>query len=172
GREMFDLSEPQNANLNVFIELLKSALFALNGRFHIETRVNAIISELCMIYESQYKEYIASTDSIPVQILDFINKNFTSNITLDSIKDKFFVSKTTIIAIVKRITGMTFKQYITKLRLNMGKDLIESGNQNAQNAALLCGFNEYSAFYKAYKKMYQMPPSSQIKNKESYYPRV
>lgn len=171
GRQMiFDLTEPQNSNLNTMIELLKSALFSRSGRFHIETRVNAIISEMCMIYEYSYTEYIASTDSIPVQIVDFINKNYTSNITLDTIKDKFFVSKPTIIAIVKKITGDSFKQYLTKLRLKDGKHLLENSDLSATQIAQLCGFNEYSAFYKAFKKEYGYPPKEITRNQLYSFP--
>lgn len=168
--QVFNLLNPKNNNLNIMIELLKTSLFARSGRYHIETRVNAIISEMCMIYESEYTEYIESTDSIPAQIIDFINKNYTNNITLETISEKFFVSKPTILAVVKRITGFAFKKYLTKLRLETALKMLEVGDNTAHEIALLCGFNGYSAFYKAFKMNYGCSPNLIKKNKNQSFP--
>lgn len=167
---VFCLNSPQNNYLNTCIDLIKRALFAKSGRFHIEARIKTMISELCMIYESEYTEYIASTDSIPAQILDYINKNYTNSITLEVISEKFFVSKPTVLAVVKRMTGFAFKEYITKLRLETAVKMLKNGDQTAQKIASLCGFNEYSAFYKAFKKKYGYTPKQLIKNKQNSFP--
>lgn len=166
----FNLAKPHNNDLNLTIELLKSGLFAHSGRFHILARIYTIISEMCMIYESKYTEYIASTDSIPVQIIDYINKNYTNNITLDMISEKFFVSKPTILAVVKRITGFAFKEYLTNLRLDTAVKLLKTSEQTAQKVAILCGFNEYSAFYKAFRKKYGFSPKKLIKKNDDSFP--
>lgn len=169
-QRIFNLTQPRNSNLNVMIELLKSRLFAKSGRFHIETRVNAIISELCMIYESEYTEYVASTDSVPTQIIDYIRKHYMCDITLDMISEKFFVSKPTIIAIVKRFTGMSFKKYVTRLRLESAVKMFETGDQTALKISSLCGFSDYSSFYRAFKDFYGCTPKEKFKKTGSSFP--
>ncbi|MGN0114312.1 MAG: helix-turn-helix domain-containing protein [Acutalibacteraceae bacterium] len=166
------LNLPQFCSLKFYIESVQTALFAHCGRFSIESRVKALISELNLIYEANYKEYVAATDSIPAQIIDYIERHYLEPITLKDICNKFFVSKNTVNAIVKRMTGRTFKQHQQYLKLQTAKKLLVDGNHSASEVAKLSGFSDYSSFVKAYKKMYQTSPSGQVKNKDSYYPRV
>ena len=49
-------------------------------------------------------------------------------------------------------------KYILQKKLIRAHKLISEGT-NAVDAALLCGFNEYSGFYKVYKKHFGFSPS-------------
>lgn len=153
------LNLPQFSSLKNYIDSIQSALFARCGRFTMESRINALISEIALIYETNYKEYVAATDSIPAQIMDYIDKHYFAKITLQSICDKFYVSINTVNAIVKKFTGFTFKQYILHLRLDTANTLISSGNYSIATIAKLSGFSNYSSFVKIYKKHYGVPPS-------------
>lgn len=167
---VFKLNLPQFSSLKPFIDNIQTALFAHCGRFSIESRIKALISEINLIYETNFKEYIASTDSVPVQIVDYINKNFLEPLTLEQISNKFFVSKNTVNLILKKITGCTFKQYHLRLRLNTANNLIKAGRDNITTIAKLSGFSDYSSFIKAYKKRFGVLPSEIINKKDLYYP--
>ncbi|MBQ4155897.1 MAG: helix-turn-helix transcriptional regulator [Clostridia bacterium] len=167
---VIDLDAPQFDSLNTCVNLVLTALFARCGRFAMESRINTLISEMSLIYETNYKEYIASTDSIPAQIMDFIKKHYLEKITLQTISDKFFVSFNTTNAIVKQYTGKTFKQYITTRRLKTANDLIDSGNHSIYTIANLAGYSDYSAFIKAYKKTFGITPTEKARKNNTYYP--
>ena len=58
----------------------------------------------------------------------------------------------------KEETGYSIHQYILEKRLLAAKGLIREG-MSAGAAALECGFQDYSAFARAFKKKMGMAPS-------------
>ncbi|MGN0172928.1 MAG: helix-turn-helix domain-containing protein [Acutalibacteraceae bacterium] len=169
-KNIFKLNSPQFSSLKNYLDSIQAALFARCGRFAMESRINALISEIGLIYDTNYKEYIAATDSIPTQIIDYIEKHYLEKITLQSICDKFFVSINTVNAIVKKFTGSTFKQRIMYLRLNAANTLIKDGNYSISSISKLSGFHDYSSFVRAYKKHFGVLPSEVMNKKRKNVP--
>ena len=163
GENIFKLNSPKFVTLVTCLDLIQAALFAKCGRFSIESRVKTLISELSLIYETNYKEYVASTDSISAQVLDYIEKHYLEKITLKTISDKFYISFNTINSIVKKLSGKTFKEYLTILRLDTANALIRTRNYPLASVAKLSGFSDYSAFIRTYKKYYGISPSQALK---------
>lgn len=82
-------------------------------------------------------------------VLSYINENFTSPITLDTICENCFISKYHLCHIFPQIIGVTVHQYITGKRLAYVQRLLREGltlTQASHNA----GFSTYSSFYRAY----------------------
>ena len=61
----------------------------------------------------------------------------------------------------KKHTGLPVMEYIIRTRVVMAQQLILEGCQ-ASTAATMCGFNDYSAFYRAYTKYIGSKPSGEI----------
>ena len=57
-------------------------------------------------------------------------------------------------------------QYISKKRLANARLLIEAG-ATVSDAAINSGFNDYSVFFRMYKKYYGEPPS-QLRNRSDF----
>lgn len=123
--------------------------------------VNAIIVEILYII-CNIKSFDESdiSNSQLKEIISYINKNYTSAITLENLEKEFFISKYHLCHIFPKATGITIHQYITKKRLMLAKDLIKSG-KSLVNAATLSGFKNYSSFYKAYIKEYGVAPTTE-----------
>lgn len=171
-QNIIKLNLPQFSSLKNYIDSIQTALFARCGRFTMESRINALISELNLIYETNYKEYVATTDSIPAQIVDYVERHYLEKITLKDMSEKFFVSVNTINAIFKKMTGKTFKQYVLFLRLTMANKFIAAGNEYISNIAKISGFSDYSSFLKAYKKEFGTLPSKKMGKKIKRYPLI
>lgn len=139
------------------------------GRTHILPRVKAIVSELCMYYDKKYDFEANATDSVPVKVFKYINRNYLKNITYQTIMDEFFVSKPVINTIVRNYTGKTLREYIEYLRLN---DAIRAmdGNKSMKKVAQLSGFSNYSTFYRAYVREFGEPPTKEHRAKSNYWP--
>ena len=58
--------------------------------------------------------------------------------------------------------GLPIHQYIIKKRLSLCKDALLN-NEEITEICLLCGFSDYSSFYRAFKKEYGLSPK-QYKN--------
>lgn len=120
-------------------------------------KINEIYSKYNNPVADRYK-YDQKTGSI----LEFINKNLDEKITLDLLQDKFFVNKYYLCHTFKRGTGFTVMEYITYKRIIWAMDLLLADNP-ALDVAHTVGFNDYSAFFKAFKKINGISPRAYCK---------
>ena len=92
-------------------------------------------------------------------VINYINNHFTDEITLDALCEKFFVSKYHLCRIFKEATGLTVQSYIKQKRLTLADELKKEG-KTLTEAALASGFKDYSSFYRAYMKRYNISPKN------------
>lgn len=91
------------------------------------------------------------------KILEYINVNFNTNITIDMIAENIFFDKSYICKLFKNETGMTIHTYINMRRIMLAKNLMLSG-ENATDIFEKCGFKDYSTFYRAFQKYVGVTP--------------
>ena len=127
-----------------------------NERLHILSSLFIILNELSVAFKKR-----ASEPSEPLrvdsQIISYINQNLSSNLSLDLLCSTFYISKPQLCRIFKAATGSTVWEYITVKRLMAAQQQIKNGVAPTK-AALSCGFNDYSVFYRAYKRRFNTSP--------------
>ena len=52
-------------------------------------------------------------------------------------------------------------EFVRAKRLNLAEMLIKNSNYPLNKIAEICGFNDYSTFYKAYKNRYNKSPNDE-----------
>ena len=92
-------------------------------------------------------------------LLGFIHANFQdSSLTVESLAKRINVSP----AYLRRIFGEKFGtspiKYLTRLRLEHAKQLLESGYYTVEETAKLSGYNDPKYFSTAYKQAYGISP--------------
>lgn len=95
-------------------------------------------------------------------IAAYLNDHLGDPLTLDAVAKEFYLSKSQLSRIFKAHTGSTIGSYLMVKRLHMARRLILDG-MSAASASAYCGFHDYSAFYRAYKKRFDCTPS-EMKN--------
>lgn len=90
-------------------------------------------------------------------IIDYINDNFTSSITLDSLVAEFHLSKHYMCQLFKNTTGTTIHRYIISRRLSRAKILLHQGH-NVTTTSYMCGFQDYTNFIRTFKKHFGLSP--------------
>ena len=96
-------------------------------------------------------------------IIAYINQNFSRDISLDDISKMFYRDKYYISHLFKEEVGVTLWNYVIFRRLTAFNDLIRT-NMSIEEACFRVGFQNYSNFYKLYKKHMQMTPVQFKKN--------
>ena len=87
----------------------------------------------------------------------FIEKNYAEKITLESTAKHFHISTSSLTKLFYNKLHISFYHFVTQRRLINSKIKIEEGN-SMEEVALTCGFCDYSAFYRAFKKEYGISP--------------
>ena len=93
---------------------------------------------------------------------DYINKHYNEDITLEKLAEKFHFSKYYISHLFKDYAGVSPYDYLIIRRLYNFNDLVR-GKTSISEACFLVGFNNYSNFFRLYKKHFKITPQ-QFKN--------
>lgn len=91
------------------------------------------------------------------RVVEYINENLSQDLSLEKLAEICFISKSYLSHQFKTYTGMPLIQFIIKKRLTAARNMIRSG-MPAMDACMLCGFNDYSNFHKAFKKEFGKSP--------------
>lgn len=92
-------------------------------------------------------------------ILSYIHAEYPQNLTNAGIGKRFGYHPNYINFVIKRVTGMSLRQYLIHIRLLHAADLLESGALSVGEAAEQCGFCDAAYFSKCFKKKYGINPS-------------
>lgn len=89
--------------------------------------------------------------------IEFITKNLNKPLTIDDIANHLNLSPSTISHTFKEQTGMSIYKYITKKKMILAKKLIKE-NYSFNEIYQLCGFNDYTSFFRCFKKEFNITP--------------
>lgn len=129
--------------------VLRNALF---------TQFMIYINRIFLRTSSSPDKKTYSSDTQVEQLLKYINRNLSENLSIDQLANRFFFSKYHMMRKFKNETGYTIHNYITSKRLLMARSLISQGIP-VMKAALASGFRDYTTFVRAYKKQFGKAPS-------------
>lgn len=91
------------------------------------------------------------------QTLSYIHGHLGEELTVDALARRVYTSKYHFMRRFKELTGCTVHQYITQKRLLAAAELLRSG-VSAQTACGRCGFQDYSAFHRAFRRQFGASP--------------
>ena len=100
-----------------------------------------------------------------VDIISYINNHFQENITLDLLKNKFFVSKNTLCKNFQQTMKCSVMEYCSALRLNEAKHLLLTTDKSIEDIADLCGYSSANYFSLLFKSKTGLAPSIYRKKK-------
>jgi len=130
-------------------ELLSRTTFL---QFMIELNRIALKDHTAMV-----KEAFRSDPKLE-EIIAYVNANLEKDLSLESIARQFYMSKSYLMHKFKEMTGYSAHKYIQQKRLIQAAELIRDGVPVVE-AGQRCGYGDYSAFLRAFKKLYGVNPS-------------
>ena len=118
------------------------------------------VEQAARFYELLSCLYQGGTEqSAASRAADYLARSFAQRITLDQLCDELHFSKNHVINLFRREYGMTPFEYLNRLRVQEAIRLLEVTALPVSRIAELCGFSDYSAFYKLFRKHTGCAPS-------------
>lgn len=96
-------------------------------------------------------------ETVERQIIRLINDNYHLDLSLQELCDRFYLSRAQLCRRFQKATGSSVGKYITLKRLTAAQQLIGQGRK-LSDVSSLCGFRDYSTFYRAYTRHFGHSP--------------
>ena len=113
----------------------------------------AVWSKRCLfnlIEHTESKENVKS--ELIGRVIDYINKNFSNEITLNQIADEVRLSPQYLSRIFKENYGVNFIDYITKKRIEQAEKLLLNSRKSIKEISSLVGYVDANYFSRIFKK--------------------
>ncbi len=162
GKDIVKLSGKSRIKENMF-HLMHCLKTADESDFAYICDSVAIDTVFCIKNLSAPEE--SPAESLPskmVDIMSYINENFTENITVDMLSKQFHISVSTLCHNFKESYGISIKKFIIEKRMNASNMALQQG-EAPEEVCEKYGFSNYSTFYRDYKKYFGVSPSETVK---------
>lgn len=126
-------------------------------RLDILSVLLVLLNQLCGLHEQRGENTPAAEGPLLFQVIRHINEHLSEPLSLDSLCEQFYLSKPQLCRSFKRTTGASVGEYINAKRLLQAQSMLRAGTPPTQ-VCTSCGFNDYSAFYRAYRKHFGISP--------------
>ena len=122
-----------------------------------------------LLYEKMRKVDSKRTLSAPdlnsmIEMIDYINSNYSGRITVAGICASGHVGKNTCIDLFKKYTHMSPIDYVRSIRLLNAINYLKNSEMSITEIAYAVGFNSASYFTKSFRQFYDMTPVEYKKN--------
>jgi AraC-like DNA-binding protein len=124
----------------------------------IHCRLMDILSYLLRNPSLSVPEKTAVSHPAIVTLTDYINKNYSSPLTLEASAKMLNMSRTYLSKLFHSNTGFTFKNYLSIIRIKHAKELLADTTSSVTDIAYECGFEDSNYFSTSFKKSEGMSP--------------
>jgi two-component system response regulator YesN len=105
-------------------------------------------------------EFRANSFSHPIRIaIEYVEQNYSRQITLQDVADIVSLSTNYFSTLFKNQTGMTFLDYLTKIRMEHAKTKLRKSLMNVSEIAYSIGYTDEKYFSKLFSKIIGVKPT-------------
>ncbi len=119
--------------------------------------------------ETLHGEEKAGADLV-AQVIGFVQENYARDIGIGRIAFGLGVTPNYLSTLFHRETGITFVKYLTRLRLEKGRDILAAGRARVQDVAREVGYASVRHFSRLFQKQFGAYPSETPKQEKNAPP--
>lgn len=141
-------------------ELMGEAYMGLNQFSHScsnlqrSNYITVFYQKLCLLQEEDSN----STFDLN-ELKKYVDEHFCEEIYLETLAAQFKTSPKYISRLLRQALGVPFKQYITDMRIEKAKELLNNTDMRIEDIAFACGFTNRNTFVRAFKQAQGVAPS-------------
>lgn len=125
--------------------------------------IELLIKTFRYMDNNEKKPSMKSSELVNKAIL-YMKQSYNTDIKLEDIAMKCFISKNYFSKLFKEVTGTNFSDYVQKLRIDETCSLIRNTDMKITEIAMQAGFNDIKFFYKVFKKYTNTTPGEYRKS--------
>lgn len=129
--------------------------------FLAELELKRLMLELCRLSLGQRERPAAQYDGEIQRVLEVIAGELTEELSAEALAERFYMSKYHLMRRFREETGYPLHRYITGKRLLLARDMLARGVSPTE-ACFGCGYRDYSAFARAFRKQFGVSPRKGI----------
>lgn len=126
--------------------------------FHTLQELKSYLNSLILECMQVHGDIDVNTKNKIKLAIKYIDDNFTSEIVINELAEKFALSPNYFSAIFKKKTGQTTLNYIKTIRLNKACEYLKYTDKSVAEIAKEVGYQDSQYFFKVFKKEYGQTP--------------
>ena len=134
------------------------------------TLASYIIYCLSSWQKDEQTHKVSANNTIPpllLKVIDYLNTNYAEKQTLESIANRFFVSKTALSYGFKKYMDCALIDFLLSIRLTKAKELLLGTKKSVEEISELCGFSSANYFGLIFKQKEKLSPANYRKHQNS-----
>lgn len=131
----------------------------------VESSIERIVSKIVGMKSVKKNENINHYSKRVKGVMEYIEENINSKITLSELCEVFNISSTTLNNLFKKELNTTVNAYINRRKIKKSIELIQSEKYLVYEIAEILGFSDYKYFSRVFKKYTSQSPTEFMKNK-------
>ena len=133
-------------------------LYELIGRFSSIREMSDFLGARCLVFMQEKRSSASSQFAL---LVDYIDRHFSEKLTLGELCDLFFISPSYASSLFQKEKGMSFSQYVTKLRMEKACSLMQTyPHLSIAEIGEMTGYRDYFYFAKIFHRQMGCTPSA------------
>lgn len=130
----------------------------IDNKKGLEEKIKYISNVFEMICKYVIENKIHQQNHILNKIQQYLEENYSKDISLDTVADVVNLSTSYLSFIFKEISGKNFVDYVNDFRIEKAKELLDKTSLNISEIAAKVGYNSANNFSKVFKKYVGVAP--------------
>ncbi|MFU0801499.1 MAG: AraC family transcriptional regulator [Xylanivirga thermophila] len=120
-----------------------------------------LIIKIFRYIDNEDKKHISlKNKKIVESAIEYLKENYNSDVKLEDLAMKSFISKNYFSTLFKETTGINFSDFVQKLRIDEACKLLKTTDMKVIDIAHEVGFNDIKFFYEVFKRVTSQTPGS------------
>ncbi|WP_026702452.1 response regulator transcription factor [Salibacterium aidingense] len=128
----------------------------------VTTELKDIVMKIC--HHQKWDENLKHRQLVE-QMIAFVQERLHENITLHDLSEELYISRNYLGKIFKNVVGETFKDYVTRIRMEKANNMIQEGHYLIYEIAEKVGYGNPAYFSSLFKKYTGYTPTELIQKR-------
>ncbi|HEX9061971.1 MAG TPA: AraC family transcriptional regulator [Clostridia bacterium] len=144
----------------VFDTMINCNLITIGKDLKYLSSVYFILSQIIEDSVRESNTYLKENiyDAYIKQAVDYIKRNYSCDITIDSVAKQVCISRKYLSKIFKEALNISPKEFLIKYRMSKACELLVNSSRTISEIAYDVGYNDFRSFTKAFKKSMGVSP--------------